>query len=78
LINAHAQGYADVGIWRARDSASDQIIELGLIAQTSEDELGGQAGIARIERGGALEQQVGSIATQVNFAENVKGDLARG
>ncbi len=78
LINAHAQSDLDFGVGRARDAASDQIIELGLIAEASKDDLRGEAGIARIELGGTLEQQVGSIATLVDFAENVEGDLARG
>jgi hypothetical protein len=78
LINAHAQRDTDFGIGRTRDAASDQIIELGLIAETPEDDLGGEAGIARVELSGALEQQVGSIATLVDFAENVESDLARG
>ena len=49
LINAHAQRDADFGIGRARNAARDQIIELGLIAQASEDDFGGEAGIARVE-----------------------------
>ncbi len=78
LINAHAQGDLDFGIGRTRDTASDQIIELGLVAEASEDDFRSEAGIARIELGGALEQEVGSIAAQVDFAENIEGDLARG
>jgi len=78
LINAHAQGDADFDIGRARDAAGDQIIELRLIAEASEDDLSGEAGIARIERGGTLQQKIGSIAALVDFAENIEGDLARG
>ena len=78
LINAHAQSDLNFGLGRTRNAASDQIIELGLIAKTSEDDLRSEAGIARIELGGALEQQVGSIAAEVNFAENIEGGLARG
>ena len=65
-------------IGRTRNAASDQIIELGLIAEASKDDLGGKAGIARVELGGTLEQKVGSVAALVDFAENVEGDLARG
>ena len=78
LINAHAKSDLDVGIGRARDAASDQIIQLGLIAQASEDDLGGEAGIARIEWRGALEQEVGGIAALLDLAENIEGNLARG
>ena len=58
LINAHAKSDADFRIGRARNAASDQIIELGLIAEASEDDLGGEPGIARVELGGPLEQKV--------------------
>ncbi len=78
LINAHAKSDANFRIGRARNAASDQIIELGLIAEASEDDLGSEAGIARVELGGTLEQEVGSIAALVDFAENIEGDLARG
>ena len=78
LINAHAKSDLDFRIGRARDAASDQIIELGLIAEASKDDLGGEAGIARVELGGALEQEVGGIAALLDFAENIEGDLARG
>lgn len=78
LINAHAQSDLNFGLGRARDAASDQIIELRLVAEASEDDLRSEAGIARIELGGALEQQVGSIAAEVNFAEHIEGGLARG
>ena len=78
LINAHPQSDANFRVGRTRNAASDQIIELGLIAEASEDDLGSEAGIARIELGGPLEQEVGSIATQVDSAENIEGGLARG
>jgi hypothetical protein len=78
LINAHAKSDTDFGIGRAGNAASDQIIQLGLIAETSEDDLGSEAGVARVELGGTLEQKVGSIAAQVDSAENVEGGLARG
>ncbi len=78
LINSHAQSDLDFRIGRTGDAASDQIIELGLIAEASEDDLGCETGIARVELGGPLQQEVGSIATLVDLAENIEGDLARG
>jgi hypothetical protein len=78
LINAHAQGDLNFGIGRTRNTASDQIVELGLIAEASKDDLGGEAGIARVEWGGTLEQEVGSVPALLDFAENVEGDLSSG
>lgn len=78
LINAHAQGDLNFGLGRTRDAARDQIIKLRLEAEASEDDFRSEAGIARIELGGALEQQVGSIAALVDFTENIEGGLARG
>ena len=78
LINTHPKSDADFRIGRTRNPACDQIIELGLIAKASEDDLGSEACIARVELGGPLEQEVGSIATQVDSAEDIEGDLARG
>jgi hypothetical protein len=63
---------------QTRDAPGDQIIELGLIAQASEDDLGSQSGIAWIEVNGTPQQKVGSIAALMDFAENVEGSLARG
>jgi hypothetical protein len=78
LIDAHAQGDTNFGLWRARNASGDQVIELGLMAQASEDDLSGKTRIARVERNGALEQKIRGIATLVDFAENIEGDLARG
>ena len=55
LINAHPKSDADFRIGRTGDAAGDQIIELGLIAEASEDDFGSQAGVAGIELGGTLE-----------------------
>ena len=76
LINAHAQSDLNFRIGWTRNAASDQIVELGLIAEASKDDLGGEAGIARVEWGGTLEQEVGSIAALLDFAENIEGDLS--
>ena len=78
LINSHAQSDKNLGLGRTRDATSDQIVELGLIAEASEDDLGSEAGIARVKLCGPLEQEVRSIAALVDFPENVEGDLARG
>lgn len=78
LINAHAKGNADFRLGRTRDAASDQIIELGLMAEASENDLGSKAGVARVQLRGTLQQKVGSIAAQVDSAENIESDLARG
>ena len=67
----------DLGIGRARDKAADQMVELRLIAQASENDFGSEPGIAGIERSRVLEQQVGCIAALGNFLEYVEGDLAR-
>ena len=77
LIDAHAESDADFGLGRARNAASDQIIELRLIAEASEDDFGGEAGIARFELRRALQKKVGCIAALLDFAENIEGDLAR-
>ena len=78
LINAHAESDADFRIGRTRHAPGDQIIQLGLIAEASEDNLGGKPGVARVELDGTLQQEVGSIAALLHFAENIEGDLARG
>ena len=77
LINAHAQSDADFGLGRAGNAASDQIIELGLIAEASENDFRSEAGVARVEMCRTLQKKVGSIATLVDFAEDVEGNLAR-
>ena len=56
----------------------DQEIELRAVAQHAEDDLRGQPGVARIERRGALEQQVGGIAAGFHLAEDVEGGDAGG
>ena len=77
LVDAHAQSDADFGLRRARDTASDQIVELGLVAEASEDDFRGEAGVARIELRRALQKKIGSIAPLLDFAEDVESDLAR-
>jgi nucleoside-diphosphate-sugar epimerase len=78
LVDAHTECDADFGLGRSRNTASDQVIELGLIAEASEDYFGGERGVARIEMRGALQQKVRSVAAVVDFLENLEGDLARG
>ena len=78
LINAHAKSNEYFRLGRARDAACNQVIELGLEAETAEDNLGGETGIPRVKLRGTLEEQVRSIAAVVNFSEDFEGDLARG
>ncbi len=47
----------DFQLGRSRDTARDQIIELGLIAQASVNNFRSQAGIARVELRGALQKR---------------------
>ena len=77
LVNAHPESDADFGLGRAGNAASDQIIELGLIAEASENDFRSEAGVARVEMCRTLQKKVGSIATLVDFAEDVEGNLAR-
>ena len=78
LINAHAQRDAYFEFGRPWNPATDQIIELGLIAETSEDDLSGEACVSRVELRRTLKQQIRSVATLADLAENVEGGLARG
>ena len=77
LIDAHAQRDADFGI-ADNGQQPDQVIELRLIAQASEDDFRSQGRVARLEPDGSFEQEVGCEAAFVNFAKNVERDLARG
>ena len=77
LVNAHAESDADFGLGRTRNAAGDQIIELRLEAEASENDFRGEAGVARVELRRTLQKKIGSIATLVDFAENIEGYLAR-
>ena len=78
LIDAHAESDADFRVGWARDTARDQVIELGLIAEATQHDLVRKTGIARVELRGPRKKQVGSIAALMDLAKNVKGGLARG
>ena len=56
----------------------DQEIELRRIAQHAEDDLGGQPGIARIERGGVGEEQVRRPRSSFDTQQNVEGECSGG
>lgn len=77
LVDAHAERDADFGLGGTWNAAGDQVIELGLVAKASEDDFGGERGVARVELRGALEQQVGSVTAVMDFSEDIEGDLAR-
>ena len=78
LVDAHAESDADLVVKRARCAQGDQIIELGLVAEASEDNFGGERGVARVEMRAALQQKVRSVTAVVDFLENIESDLARG
>ena len=81
LENAHAQGDANFEIelrLRTPREMGDQEIELALITQASEDQSFGERGIAGIERGGFLAQEIGGVAAGVNFNEDAKGNCSSG
>ena len=67
----------DLGIERPRHEATNQMVELRLIPQTSEDNFGSQAGIPGIQRGSVPEQQIGCIAALGDFVEYVESNLPR-
>ena len=76
LIDAHAQREQHFEIEFANAAAGimlDQEIELCLVTEHAENDLGGETGIAGIERRGAGEQQIGRIAAAADFAESVEG-----
>jgi hypothetical protein len=76
LIHAHPQRDSDFGVkarrW-ARGVALDQVVELRLESQDSEDDLRRQAGVARIEVGRSGEKEVGGVSALVYALQNVKG-----
>jgi hypothetical protein len=54
------------------------VIKLGLIAQTTEDDLCREAGVAGIEWFGLLEEEVGGESAIVNPAKHFERDQAGG
>src|ERR1039457_6265402 len=69
LVESHAQGDALGGIELARTAGMvlDQEIELTAVAQHAENDLRGQPGIARVERGGVRHQEVRGIASRFHL-----------
>src|SRR5437016_2302401 len=78
LIDSHAQCDANFGVERAGGESADEVIDLGLIAETTENNFTGKPGIARVERGGLFQQNIGCIAAFDNAAKYVECDLAGG
>src|SRR5437588_3578523 len=76
LIDSHAQCDANFGVERAGGESADEVIELGLVAEAPEDDLAGEAGVARVEWRGLLQQNIGCIAAFDNAAKYVECDLA--
>ncbi len=52
------------------------MVQLGLIAKAPKNDFGGKAGIARVERGGVLHQEVGRVAAGIDLAQDIERDLA--
>jgi hypothetical protein len=81
LVNAEAEREAYLGIEALLLTARvvlDQVVELELIAQATENEFVYQTGIARVERGGPGQQKIGSVAPSPGIEENVKSNAAGG
>ena len=80
LVNPHPQSdahfFVELGL-RTPGMVTNQEIELSLIAEASENDFRSEAGVARVEMCRTLQKKVGSIATLVDFAEDVEGNLAR-
>ncbi len=65
--------------WRRPGVMFDQEVQLRPIAKHAEDDLGSEAGIARIERRRAREQQVRSVAARLYFQQDLeRGDAGWG
>ena len=69
LIDPHSQrgAHLTVEFLAASRIMFDQEIQLRAIAKHSEDDFRSEAGIARIERRRAREQQVRSVAARLNL-----------
>jgi hypothetical protein len=78
LVDAHPQYNPNLDIWGTWDKAANEVVELRLIAETSEHDFGSETGVARIQAGGVFQQQVRSIAALSDFVEDVVSDLSRG
>ena len=78
LVDPHAQGDADFRIERTGSKPLDHMVELGLIAQASEHDFGRQPSIAGVKFGRVFQQDVGSIASGMDFAQDIERYLARG
>lgn len=81
LEGAHAEGAEDGGVDGvavAGGGLGDEVVELGEAAEDAEDDLGGEAGVAGVEAGGAFVEQGAGLAAALNRAEDFEGDAACG
>ncbi|MBV6431381.1 MAG: tRNA 2-thiocytidine biosynthesis protein TtcA [Bryobacteraceae bacterium] len=79
LVEADAETDADFGVEADFGYAEgDEVIELSLIAEGSEDDLGGESGIAGIEGGGDGAEEVGGPGSGLDPKENIESGAAGG
>jgi len=78
LIEAEAEGDADLDIELARDELGNDEVELRLAAENAEDKLPGEAGIAVIERSGVGGEKFGSPRVGFDTLEDLEGSAAGG
>ena len=76
LVNPHAQRDADfeIELLLAAGVVVDEVIELRPIAEDTEDDLGREAGVARIEVGGVSEKKFGCPGATFDTAKDFEGD----
>ena len=78
LIDAHPQRDPDLVIQLAGRKQSDQMIELGLMAQAAENDLRSESGVPCLEVRRAIHQKIRRVATLNYSVEHFKRNLARG
>jgi hypothetical protein len=79
LIETDAEGDADFGVEAGFGSAvGDEVVELGLVAEGSEDDFGGETGIAGVEGGGGGAEKVRGPGSGFDAEEDIKGNAAGG
>lgn len=77
LVEADAEGDADFGVKAGFGSAEvDEVVELGLVAEGSEDDLGGETGVAGVEGCGGGAEEVGGPGAGVDAKEDIEGGAA--
>ena len=63
---------------RAAGRAGDQGVEFALVAENAEEDVGGQAGVARIEMRGFGGERFGGPGASVDREESGKGGISGG